>query len=46
MESKVNSAPDGALKAFWLYGASSVNGLFFFIQTFQKPGECPGGILR
>ena len=42
MESKVNSAPDRALKAFWLYCTSSVNDLFFFIQTFQKSWDCPG----
>ena len=44
MESKVNSAPDRALKAFWLYCTSSVNDLFFFIQTFQKPRDRPGGL--
>lgn len=42
MESKVNSAPDRALKAFCLYCTSSINDLLFFIQTFQKPRDCPG----
>ena len=45
MESKVNSAPDRAWKAFCLYCTSSVNDVFFFIQTFQKPRDRPGGVL-
>ena len=43
MESKVNSAPDRAWKAFCLYCTSSVNDVFFFIQTFQKPRDRPWG---
>ena len=43
MESKVNSGPDRAWKAFCLYCTSSVNDVFFFIQTFQKPRDRTGG---
>ena len=44
MESKVNSAPDWALKAFWLYCASSVNGLFFSFKLSKSLENARGGL--